>query len=571
MSDKPYQRSIWWIKRDIRLTDNDALTAAIASSQSVLPLYIAEPSVLQADDASRFHIDAISDALADLATKLKTLGVELAVTTAEVVPTLTQLLDEDGFDAIYSHEETGVDLTFQRDKAVAAWCEHHGIRWHEYPQNGVVRGLKSRDTRQGIIKERLFDTAPKPCPAPFLSWLPQTLPTQSLPDNDRLSPIVLPQDPTLVQLQRVGESQADADLTSFLTHRGYAYSGGISSPNTAFTAGSRLSTHLAWGTVSIRTVFHRSQHRINELSERKDREAMQWRKSLRAFQSRLHWHDHFIQRLESFPVMETQAINPAYQHLGYADDETILQAWHTGTTGIPMLDACMRCLLHTGFLNFRMRAMPVTTACFGLRQSWQSIHGPLARVFLDYEPGIHLSQIQMQAGIVGINTLRVYSPHKQLLDQDPDCTFIKRWIPELQEFPAETIALYESISLGDYPRPIADIKANAKLIKDQIQVIRKSEEGRTASSAVLEAHGSRRPQPKRTPRRTSKRTTQSTPKSTPSRAIRGTTEGTPQKTSTTAQKTTGKKKTSAASKRRSQLSGTKHEAENESAQLNLKL
>jgi len=90
-----------------------------------------------------------------------------------------------------------------------------------------------------------------------------------------------------------------------------------------------------------------------------------------------------------------------------------------------MIDACMRCLNATGFMNFRMRSMLVSFACYGLHLDWRLIHPHLARVFLDYEPGIHLSQLQMQAGVVGINTIRVYSPHKQIIDQDPECVFIK--------------------------------------------------------------------------------------------------------------------------------------------------
>jgi len=136
--------------------------------------------------------------------------------------------------------------------------------------------------------------------------------------------------------------------------------------------------------------------------------------------------------------------------------------------------------------------MAVTTACFGLGQSWRSIRNPLAQVFLDYEPGIHMSQIQMQAGIVGINTLRVYNPQKQLIDQDPDCVFVKRWIPELREFEPTEIQAYETRVLGDYPSPVLDIMARGKFMKNQVYTIRKSEEGKEASAIVLDKHGSLR-------------------------------------------------------------------------------
>jgi len=175
----------------------------------------------------------------------------------------------------------------------------------------------------------------------------------------------------------------------------------------------------------------------------------------------------------------------------YEDDPELLQAWVDGNTGIPLVDACMRCLLSTGFLNFRMRAMLVTTGCFGLRLSWRVLQYPLARVFYDYEPGIHFSQMQMQAGIVGINTMRVYNPHKQLLDQDPQGRFIKRWIPELECFTGEQIANYHHQRLGDYPHPIDDIATNSAEIKDQISKIKKSEAAIEPTADVLAKHGSR--------------------------------------------------------------------------------
>jgi len=190
--------------------------------------------------------------------------------------------------------------------------------------------------------------------------------------------------------------------------------------------------------------------------------------------------------------MEYEAINPAYRNINYEDSEPLLQAWKNGRTGLPMIDACIRCLAATGFLNFRMRAMLVTTGCFGLAQSWQVLQYPLARLFRDYEPGIHYSQVQMQAGLVGINTLRVYSPHKQLIEHDPKAQFVKHWVPELRSFSFEAIANYSDQSLGDYPRPVVDIAKTGKTIKDQIYDIKQSKAGQTEAAIMLEKHGSRK-------------------------------------------------------------------------------
>lgn len=489
--NKRYKRGLWWVKRDFRLTDNAALCDALTHCETVIALFIIEPDLCAAPETSYFHFHAWQHASDHLSKKLSALGGQLIIRIGDAEDVLETLRDAYHFDALFSHQETGSALTFKRDRCVQGWADKHQLPWFESHQNGVIRGLVNRDKRQLVIRERLFETSLLSAPSYLVSW--QHIPiTDTWPSYDSVSGRAPDKRIEASQLQSVTEASAQQTLQAFLYDRGVRYSGGISSPNTAFTAGSRLSTHLAWGTISLRQVFKALDLRNRELACQPSAQNAQWRKSLNAFQARLHWHDHFMQRLESAPDMEFEAINPAYRHIHYGDCEPVLQAWMSGHTGLPLIDACIRCLAATGFLNFRMRAMLVTTGCFGLAQSWQALQYPLARLFLDYEPGIHYSQVQMQAGVVGINTLRVYSPHKQLIDHDPDARFVKRWIPELASFDADAICDYESRSLGDYPLPIVDIKSTAKVIKDQVYAVRQSAQGRSAASTMLRLHGSRK-------------------------------------------------------------------------------
>ncbi len=488
---KNNQRALWWVKRDMRVHDNLALTAALSEAKSVSAFFVIEPGLLTAQETSYMHVYGWWQALRELQNKLRALGSELYFPHGEVVEVLQQLQDNHPFDALFSHEETGTSITYQRDIAVAAWCKRHKVDWQELPQNGVIRGLRDRSLRQPIIKKRLRETSPVDSPERISKWDIDCWPA-NLPEISSLGVIPSPQLDT-DQLQVVSETAANDDLSSFLEQRAFDYSGGISSPNTAFVAGSRLSTHLAWGTISLRTVFARSDASLQSLDGQQDPESKQWRKSLLAFQSRLHWHDHFIQRLETEPEMEFHSLNRSHDGIVYEDNPAILQAWSAGQTGMPMIDACMRCLNTTGFINFRMRAMLVTTACFGLKLSWRSIMHPLSRVFFDYEPGIHIAQIQMQASLMGINTMRVYSPAKQLADQDADAEFVKHWIPELRRFKATSILDYENRTLGKYPPVIDDIKANTAEMKAQIYAIRRTDEAKQDKADVLEKHGSRKP------------------------------------------------------------------------------
>ena len=485
-----HERGLWWVKRDLRLGDNDALARALEDCARVLALYVAEPSLWRAPESSALHHHAWGEGTRALGEALAERDGRLCLRVGEVVDVLDELHRTDGFDALYAHEEIGGEVTHARDRAVRRWCAARGVPFVELPQCGVIRGLEDRGLRQPIIRERLLGTPPRPAPARVPAWTPSAADPpwpswRALAGRDA-DPAI---DPT--RLQRVTEADGVALLDEFLGERGLAYSGGISSPNTAMRAGSRLSVHIAWGTLSLRTIRQATEARVAALAADKGAEATRWKKSLRAFGSRLHWHDHFAQRLESAAWMESRALNAAHRDLAWEDEPAHLAAWSEGRTGLPMVDASVRCLRATGFVNFRMRAMLVTTACFGLQLSWRSIQHPLARLFRDFEPGIHYPQVQMQAGVVGINTLRVYNPHKQLLDQDPDARFVREWIPELRAFGSAEIAAYETRALGDYPAPIADIRADAREVVERLRAIRRSAEGQAAAAEVLEKHGSR--------------------------------------------------------------------------------
>ncbi len=481
---------IWWVKRDCRLADNPALTAALATGRPVLPLFCFEPSVIAGSDYSAMHRYAQTAAVSALRESLRRIGGECYVSYDEVVPTLERIRCQRPIEAVYSHEEIGNGLTFARDRGVAGWCREREIGYREVPQSSVKRGGLDRDTLHRVWRARIVESAPLPAPVkiPMTRGMLASAASTVVRSAERGG-----------AWQIVEESAAEETLRDFLYERGLRYRGGISSPNSAMTAGSRLSVHLAWGTVSLRRVYHETVARLAELRAEQRSDTGRWCQSLGSFLSRLHWRDHFIQRLESEPEMEFQTVHPAYRDLVWEDTPAHLEAWTRGRTGYPLVDAVMRCLAATGFVNFRMRAMVVSFACHALHLDWRAIHPHLAKIFLDYEPGIHLSQLQMQAGTVGLNTVRVYSPTKQLLDHDPDCRFISQWIPELRGFSAAEIAAGEP--LGDYPAPIVDWRERSAAMRTELYKRKRAVANREMTAAVLKKHGSRKAVRKKRPSR----------------------------------------------------------------------
>jgi deoxyribodipyrimidine photo-lyase len=494
--------ALWWLKNDFRLADNPALTAALDAGHTVTSVFLFEPAVLRAEETSGFHVAAWIEALDDLRARLAPHGGDVLLLRGDAPATFAKLREVIPFEAIYSHEEIGSSVTFERDKAVAAWCRAEGVTWHEAMQTGVFRGGIDRDRRATAWKAFMAD-GPLPVPdADALSRVrvPEAARALQSPEAERPTPEAFGHPLTAEQRdlrQPVSETAAEETLRSFLHERGFCYSGGISSPNDAFVCGSRLSVHLAWGTLTGRQAFAATEARRAELRDIAHPDARQWSKSLRSFTSRLHWRDHFIQRLESEPQMEFAPLNPAYADLPTPGDEH-LDAWLEGRTGWPLVDACMRCAAETGFLNFRMRALVTSVAVHTLRIDWRKLVYPVARLWADYEPGIHIAQTQMQAGVVGINQLRVYSPDKQLADHDAEAVFVKRWVPELRDVPAEAILKHHARPVAGYPAPIIDRLESSKAFKEDYYAIKRLPETKELAEEVYARHGSRRPAGSRT-------------------------------------------------------------------------
>lgn len=274
-----------WLKRDLRVHDSPVLQAATPYG-SVLPLYIVEPSLVHAPDFDPAHWAFLQHSLAALRTELAALGQPLVVRVGEVIDVLEALAQELPLGALWSHEETGTWQTYQRDLAVAQWAHARSLPWHELPQTGVVRRLTSRNGWANAWEQ--YMRAPLATP-----------PKRLLPVSEvELGPIPSHRDlglnaSTRIEIQQGGEQEARNLLASFLVERGGGYQRAMSSPLSAWETCSRLSAHLAWGTISLRSVYQgvlRRQDVLRPMETRERDECMGGPRlrDLNAFASRLH-------------------------------------------------------------------------------------------------------------------------------------------------------------------------------------------------------------------------------------------------------------------------------------------
>ena len=453
--------NIVWLKRDLRLQDHLPLLNAENATEEYLIIYIFEPSMIASEDSSDRHLQFIYHSIIQLNQQLENYNRKVEIFHAEAFQVFEYLSETFTIKNLFSHEESGVLKTWERDKAVANFLELNTINWVQSQKDGILRGLKNRKSWD----KKWHEYINKPVLQNFYSNQDPIIFENRFKLSQELLYVleIYPED-----YQKAGEDYAWRYLKSFCEDRGKNYNKFISKPLESRKSCGRISVYLAWGNLSIKQAYHFVKKHPN------------YEKHSRAFEgmlTRLIWHDHFIQKFETDCSYENLCINKGYESLEFSNNPTYLQAWKEGNTGLPLVDACMRCLIKTGWINFRMRAMVVSVLCHHLDCDWRLGMYHLAQLFLDYEPGIHYPQFQMQAGTTGVNIIRIYNPIKQSQDYDPKGIFIKQWIPELEDVPIEFIhEPWKMTSLDKifleldcyYPNPIVDLEKSGKYAREKI-------------------------------------------------------------------------------------------------------
>ena len=428
-----------WFKRDLRVVDHAALAAACRAGP-VLPLYIAEPSVWQAADASAWHWGFVEESLTALGKSLAELGLPLLRLRGEAVEVLEALRQALPLAALYSHHGG--------NQAVAAWCEEHALPWHQFALCDAAGRTAWAERYARAVQQPLM-ALPEQILAPHVP------PLAHAPARWQLF------DPGSCRRQHGGRGAGLALLASFLDKRVAFYSRGQASPLTASDACSRLSPHLAWGTLSLREVEHARRQRLAQLDPL-DRHSQRLRAGLDAFAQRLSWHGQAQYAASALPERDTTPAPTA------PPSTDLLCAWSQGETGYPLVDASLAMLHASGWLNHRLRAVLIQLASHTLQLPWPTTGQYLARRLVDYHPDIHWAQVQQHASP---RAARQFNPVAQALTLDPHGGFVARWLPALAKVPAPwrfepwkmplDVQQHCGVRIGrDYPAPCVDWVAN---------------------------------------------------------------------------------------------------------------
>ena len=478
-------KKILWFRHDLRVEDNLALNAACEDGE-VLPIFIYDKNYWELETSSSYHLKFTQDSLEELNQNFKDkFNSKIHIFYGDTLKILNELINKYKFEEIFSNQIFRNQYTLDLDQKCKSLFKEKNILWHQGQQFGIQLENRKRNFWSSQWNNFIdLNPVKDQVNCKFLKV-----------DTPSLNKIKT-KEINGTNIQKGGRKQALSLLQSFLEQRSENYQKEMSSPITGEVACSRLSPHITYGTISLREI------NFAITSAKKENMSFNKVKSLRSFRSRLAWHCHFIQKIYDEPEIEWQNMNRAYDGLRENSfNEDYHHAWKIGLTGYPFVDACMRYLKANGWINFRMRAMLVSFASYQLWLDWRKTSKHMAQLFTDYEPGIHYSQFQMQSGTTGINTIRIYNPIKQSTDQDPNGSFIKKWVPELQNVPDKLVhepwklTYLEQKDLDleigkHYPHPIVDHHSSSKIARDKIWQIKKTDEAKFNAQKILQKHAS---------------------------------------------------------------------------------
>jgi deoxyribodipyrimidine photo-lyase len=459
MQEDMVRTAIWWIRRDLRLTDNQALAAALAYADCLVPAFILDPELLDSPYVGDKRVAFLFGGLRQLDADLQARGSRLVIRRGEPLSELRALLGQTGATRIFAEEDFS-PYALRRDARVAEALPVHmteGVTVH--PPDVI---LKPAGTPYTVFTpfSRAWKAVPLPSERALLE-APTSLPT--VPDLPSLPIPASPALPASVPFLP-GEAEAQRRLDAFVELGDaplYRYAGGRNRLDHDGT--SRLSPYLRFGMLSARQTVVSARSAIEAAPN------PQARMGAETWLNELIWREFFVHILHHFPQVRGSSFRAVYDCIAWENDADAFAAWCEGRTGYPVVDAAMRQLVETGWMHNRARMIVASFLVKDLLIDWRWGERFFMQHLVDGDPAANNGGWQWTAG-TGTDAapyFRIFNPVLQGKKHDPDGLFVRRWLPELARAPdrylhapwemSDDVQREAGCVIGqDYPAPIID-------------------------------------------------------------------------------------------------------------------
>jgi deoxyribodipyrimidine photo-lyase len=412
--------TIFWFRRDLRITDNHGFFEALKNSSSVLPVFIFDPSILEQLPKNDARVTFIHNQLHHLQSEFKKSEKSLAVFYGKPITVLTQLLHDNPIKEVYCNHDYE-PYALKRDQEVAQLCAQHNVVFKTFKDQVIFE-------KNEVVKD---DGAPYVVYTPYSKKWKQKVSTtafKSYESENLIANLSIHNYPFLT-LTDLGFSATTITVPKYNTHASLIENYEATRNFPALEGTSRLGVYLRFGAVSIREMVKLALQHDNL-----------------TFLNELIWREFFMQILWHYPHTTHQSFKPKYEAIVWNNNEDDFEKWCTGNTGYPIVDAGMRELNTTGHMHNRVRMITAGFLCKHLLIDWRWGEAYFALKLLDYEQASNVGNWQWAAGS-GVDAapyFRIFNPYEQVKKFDSKFEYIKKWVPEFQELTyAKPIVVHE--------------------------------------------------------------------------------------------------------------------------------
>lgn len=401
--------SIFWFRRDLRLYDNRGFFEALKSEFKVLPIFIFDPEILNKLSSKDARVYFIYKQLEELN---KSLNDKQKIQTFYGLPVdiFKLLIKKYNVKSVYTNDDYE-PYANKRDKSINNLLNQENISFYSFKDQVIFE-------KNEIVKD---DGTPYKVYTPYSKkWL-KNFSKKALREytsENHLNNIVSVK-PQWVRLDQMGFSNPEVEISSFKLNKNLISNYNLHRNTPSIDGTSRLGPHLRFGTVSVREI-------VKIASENTDI----------TFLKELIWREFFMQILWHFPHTVTKSFKPKYDLIKWRNNKEEFKKWCEGKTGYPLVDAGMRELNKTGFMHNRVRMLVGSFLCKHLLIDWRWGEAYFATKLHDFELSSNISNWQWVAGC-GVDAapyFRIFNPTTQISKFDSKHKYIKKWVPEYQEF-----------------------------------------------------------------------------------------------------------------------------------------